>query len=59
MNPKEIVRAQLTDADTIVALFGALHSYNASLDAYFTLCDDWESLLRREFRATWQQGDRL
>ena len=55
----QIVPAQRTDADTIVALFGALHSYNASLDAHFALSDDWEPLLRREFRATWQQGDRL
>lgn len=55
----QIVPAQRTDADTIVALFGALHSYNASLDAHFALSDDWETLLRHEFRATWQQGERL
>jgi ribosomal protein S18 acetylase RimI-like enzyme len=55
----QIVPAQRTDADAVVALFGALHSYNASLDAHFALSDDWEMLLRREFRATWQQADRL
>jgi ribosomal protein S18 acetylase RimI-like enzyme len=55
----EIVLAQPTDADAIVALFGALHSYNVSLDAHFALSDDWEALLRRQFRATCQQVDRL
>jgi ribosomal protein S18 acetylase RimI-like enzyme len=55
----QIVSAQLTDADAIVALFGALHSYNASLDGHFALSDDWETLLRREFRVTCQQADRL
>ena len=55
----QVVRAELADVDAVVALFGALHSYNASLDADFALSDDWEALLRHEFRATWQQADRL
>src|SRR5262245_31641789 len=55
----QIISAQPTDADAIVALFGALHSYNASLDAHFALSDDWETLLRHEFRVTCRQADRL
>jgi ribosomal protein S18 acetylase RimI-like enzyme len=55
----QILPAQPSDCDAVVALFGALHSYNASLDAHFALSDDWEILLRREFRASWQQADRL
>jgi ribosomal protein S18 acetylase RimI-like enzyme len=55
----QIVPAQLTDADAVVALFGALHSYNASLDAHFALSDDWETLLCREFRETLANPDRL
>jgi ribosomal protein S18 acetylase RimI-like enzyme len=55
----QIVTAQPSDADTVVALFGALHSYNASLDAHFALADDWESLLRQEFAETCHQSDKL
>ena len=58
-NHLHISPAHLTDADEIVALFGALHRYNASLDANFALADDWEALLRDTFRATWQQADHL
>jgi ribosomal protein S18 acetylase RimI-like enzyme len=54
-----IVLAQLSDCDAVVALFGALHSYNASLDAHFALSDDWESLLRREFCETLLSHDHL
>lgn len=54
-----IVPAQATDCDTVVSLFGALHRYNASLDAHFELSDNWESLLRQEFRSTYQQADKL
>ena len=55
----QIVPAQLGDCDTIVTLFGALHRYNASLDAHFELSDNWEALLRQEFCATYQQPDKL
>jgi ribosomal protein S18 acetylase RimI-like enzyme len=55
----QIVSAELSDCDAVVALFGALHSYNASLDAHFALSDDWESLLRREFCETVASPDRL
>jgi len=54
-----IIPAQLADADAVISLFGALHSYNASLDTHFTLADGWETLLRREFYETAQQPDRL
>ena len=55
----QIVAAQPTDSDTIVALFGALHSYNASLDTHFALADDWQALLRQEFSETCQRSDKL
>src|SRR5262245_48033221 len=55
----QIVAAQPGDSDTVVALFGALHSYNASLDAHFALADDWESLLRQEFAETCHRSDKL
>jgi len=55
----QIVAAQPTDSDTIVTLFGALHSYNASLDANFALADGWETLLHQEFSETCQHPDKL
>jgi GNAT superfamily N-acetyltransferase len=51
--------ARLADCDDVVALFGALHAYNASLDPHFALSDEWESLLRGQFRQTWHDPDRL
>jgi ribosomal protein S18 acetylase RimI-like enzyme len=54
-----LATAQLADCDDVVALFGALHTYNASLDPHFALSDEWESLLRAQFRRTWQDSDRL
>lgn len=54
-----IVPAQLNDCDSVVHLFGALHTYNASLDAHFTLAQGWENLLRREFHKTAQHPDHL
>lgn len=54
-----ILQAQLSDCDDVVALFGALHTYNAALDAHFALSDEWETLLRRQFCATYQHADRL
>ena len=58
-NRLRIVSAQLADCDDVVTLFGALHTYNASLDAHFALSDEWESLLRGQFRETWQDSDKL
>ncbi len=54
-----IVPSQPEDCDDVVALFGALHSYNASLDVHFALSDEWETLLRHEFQETWQQAGHL
>ncbi len=54
-----IVAARLADCTAVVALFGALHAYNASLDRHFALADDWADLLRAEFRQTYQDPDRL
>ena len=55
----QIVAAQPSDADTVIALFGALHRYNASLDAHFALADEWESLLRQEFAETCYKSDKM
>ena len=52
-----IVRAEANDMETVVALFGALHTYNASLDSHFSLSDDWKPLLRHEFRETYQSSE--
>jgi ribosomal protein S18 acetylase RimI-like enzyme len=54
-----IVAAQRADGNAVVALFGALHAYNASLDTHFELADGWQTLLRRQFSETWQDADRL
>lgn len=54
-----VVPAQLSDCDAVLALFEALHRYNASLDAHFALADGWEALLRREFRETVHCPDHL
>jgi ribosomal protein S18 acetylase RimI-like enzyme len=44
-----IVPAEVEDVDAVVALFGALHSYNSSLDSHFDLSDEWEAILRQQF----------
>jgi GNAT superfamily N-acetyltransferase len=54
-----IVAARLADCNAVVALFGALHAYNASLDHHFALADDWAELLRADFSKTYQVADRL
>jgi hypothetical protein len=54
-----IVAAQRADGNAVVAHFGALHAYNASLDPHFALADGWQTLLRRQFSETWQAADRL
>ncbi len=55
----QLVTAHLIDVDSVVALFSALHGYNASLDPHFALADDWESLLRHEFQKTVCHPDHL
>jgi ribosomal protein S18 acetylase RimI-like enzyme len=54
-----MVPAQLSDCDAVLALFEALHRFNATLDSYFALADEWEALFRREFRETVQRPDHL
>jgi ribosomal protein S18 acetylase RimI-like enzyme len=54
-----VLAAQPVDADSVVALLGALHRYNASLDPHFALAEDWETLLREQFRNTVQHPDHL
>jgi ribosomal protein S18 acetylase RimI-like enzyme len=55
----QIVAAKEADCDAVVALFGALHNYNASLDSHFALAIGWEYLLRDEFLATCTNSDKL
>jgi GNAT superfamily N-acetyltransferase len=57
--PWRIVFAQADDIDVIISLFGALHTYNASLDAHFALSDDWEALLRQHFSEARARADKL
>jgi len=54
-----IVPAGMRDCEAVLALFGALHAYNASLDPHFALSDDWQTILRSEFSATRNNPDRL
>ncbi len=56
-NSLRFMPARLEDGDAVIALFGALHTYNASLDAHFALSDDWETILRAQFRATYADQD--
>ncbi|MFV9504371.1 MAG: GNAT family N-acetyltransferase [Oscillochloridaceae bacterium umkhey_bin13] len=37
----------------VAHLFAALHQFNAGLDAYFRLADDWQTLLHEHFARTW------
>jgi GNAT superfamily N-acetyltransferase len=53
------VPARPEDSAAIVAMFGALHAYNASLDPHFALSDGWETLLRDQFIATCHAPDML
>ena len=48
---RQLVPAQLEDRDAVVAFFGALHHYNASLDPHFTLSEDWETIFDEQFRS--------
>ncbi|MCC6613718.1 MAG: GNAT family N-acetyltransferase [Anaerolineae bacterium] len=54
-----IAPAGARDCDAVLALFGALHAYNASLDPHFALSDGWRAILRSEFAATHDDPDRL
>lgn len=45
--------ATLDDFWAVAQLFVALHHFNAGLDAYFRLADNWEALLREHFVRTW------
>jgi GNAT superfamily N-acetyltransferase len=51
--PLRFVPAQLEDCEAVIALFGSLHAYNASLDPHFALSDGWEMILREQFYASY------
>lgn len=55
----QFVTACQSDCDSVIRLFGALHTYNASLDHHFALSDNWEDLLHQEFHATYANADKL
>lgn len=58
-NVLRFVPAQVEDGDAVIMHFGALHAYNASLDPHFALSDNWETLLREQFRSTYDDPDML
>ncbi|MEO8610350.1 MAG: GNAT family N-acetyltransferase [Chloroflexota bacterium] len=59
MHSVRFVTAQPSDEDAVAALFEALHRYNASLDPQFALSDGWETILRDEFRATYDDPNMM
>jgi ribosomal protein S18 acetylase RimI-like enzyme len=58
-NRLRFVPAQASDCEAVVSLFGALHTYNASLDSHFVLADGWETILREQFYASYSAPDML
>jgi len=54
-----LVPASRHDYPTVVALFQALHAYNASLDNHFALAENWEPLLREHFYQTYDSSNSL
>lgn len=59
LNRLRFVAAQAQDCDVVVELFGALHTYNASLDHHFALSDGWEAILREQFRTSYNNPDMM
>ncbi len=47
-----LLAARQADFEAVAPLFGELHQYNASLDARFTLAENWRQLLEEQFRRT-------
>ena len=47
-----LLAARQADFEAVASLFGELHQYNASLDARFTLAENWRQLLEEQFRRT-------
>jgi GNAT superfamily N-acetyltransferase len=58
-NALRYVKAQLDDCDAVVALFGALHTYNASLDPHFALSDGWEMILSEQFSSSYNDPNMM
>lgn len=48
----QFTEAQRDDFESVAALFGALHTYNATLDPSFALADNWRALLHDYFVRT-------
>jgi GNAT superfamily N-acetyltransferase len=47
-----LLPANLADFAAVATLFAELHQYNASLDAHFTLAENWRQLLEEHFQRT-------
>ncbi len=47
-----LLAARQADFEAVATLFGELHQQNASLDARFTLAENWRQLLEEQFRRT-------
>lgn len=53
-----IVPATYADCNEVIALFDALHGYNAELDSHFALAGNWKDLLRDQFHTTCYDPDK-
>ena len=54
-----LLPARQADFEAVATLFGELHQYNASLDARFTLAENWRQVLEELFRRTCELASAL
>lgn len=50
--------ARLADFEAVAGLFEALHRFNATLDAHYTLADNWHAQLRAYFERSYHDPER-
>ncbi|GHO90365.1 hypothetical protein KSF_004130 [Reticulibacter mediterranei] len=54
-----LLPARQADFEAVATLFRELHQQNASLDARFTLAENWRQVLEEQFRRTCSQSSSL
>ncbi len=54
-----LLAARQADFEAVATLFGELHQHNASLDASFTLAENWRQVLEEQFRRTCELASAL
>ncbi len=54
-----LLAARQADFEAVATLFGELHQHNASLDARFTLAENWRQVLEEQFRRTCELASAL